>query len=282
MPAPLPEEALTRAQLAGIADQPGLYSRHRDVAMVCEQRPQPEHEFPECDVAIVDQTGASRMLGLDDVRNVQRLAGDHLLIVRRSLEMVVTDDDGNELRSLGDAFISPHVSDDGLRVLALAYPPGTTASSADTVRTIDRLHAFTGERETLVDDRRAYAPYEVPGSEDIVFISGRSGLASFWLREADGTELQLTNRAAGRVTDQGWAPVPVHELTWLPDDPDRALYGSRLDGLEELWVLDLRRGRADRVGPGYLPARGADGRLLAVVPNKSGSRVVELTEEVLP
>lgn len=276
-------EALTELQLQTIAELDGLFSRHRDVAVVCEEdasQRSPESPFPNCDVAIVDASGAVEMLGFDNVRNAQRLAGDHLLIVNRDHEMMVTDPAGSRLRSFDGDFTSPHVEPDGIHVLVLSHssaPDGTASYS-----NIERVQAFSGVREVLVDDPSAYAPHAVPDSDRIVFVSARTGVASLWLREADGNEVQISNRAVTSAHGKGFKPVPVHELSWLPSNPRVAVYSAFVDDHHELFMLDTIGGRVDRIGPGRLPARRGDGRLLVVASGKGGVRAVPLPEELLP
>lgn len=94
-----------------------------------------------------------------------------------------------------------------------------------------------------VDDRPAWSPDE----KKILFVSGRSGLASLWVMSPDGGNMaQVTNKGIRGGTGQapvGFVPVPLRatDVSW--EEGDRITYP---DG-EELWRLDLSLGTADRI-----------------------------------
>lgn len=110
----------------------------------------------------------------------------------------------------------------------------------------------TGRQTTLadgegVDDRASVSSDGVT----VVFVSGRSGIASLWRTTVDGAPaVQLTNAAiaAGVERDgapEGFVPPPVSadRLEWLSKDVVRYDAG---DG--ELWEVNVRTGAATRAG----------------------------------
>lgn len=98
-----------------------------------------------------------------------------------------------------------------------------------------------------VDDRPSISSDGVT----VVFVSGRSGIASLWRTTLDGAPpVQLTNAAivAGLEREgapEGFVPPPVSadRLEWLSADVVRYDAG---DG--ELWRVDVRTGAATREG----------------------------------
>jgi hypothetical protein len=98
-----------------------------------------------------------------------------------------------------------------------------------------------------VDDRPSVSPDE----KTVVFVSGRTGVASLWLTTLDGAEpVQLTNRGlesgvAREGPPEGFVPPPVMAdgLEWVSKDVVRYDAG---DG--ELWTVNVRTGEARREG----------------------------------
>lgn len=95
-----------------------------------------------------------------------------------------------------------------------------------------------------VDDRAIW----LPGHKRIVFVSGRSGLASLWTMSADGTaQTQVTNkglRSGSGAPPEGFVPVPMNleGVGW--EGNHTATYG--VEGWQ--WRVNLETGVAAKTG----------------------------------
>lgn len=136
-----------------------------------------------------------------------------------------------------------------VRVLdgALSLPTGhlgglllTRAGSEPGRADIWRLSAGQ-PAERLVQD--AERPLSL-GARGLLFVSARTSVASIWWRDAQGEEVQLTNRGlvAGAL-GAGFVPPP---LTWLASDERGATWDAGSDGR---WRVDLATGEARRLSP---------------------------------
>jgi len=99
------------------------------------------------------------------------------------------------------------------------------------------------------------SPFLRPGTDDVLFVSARTGIASLWLARPGARPRQLTNVGA-RSVDASFVPVPGRELVWL--DSHLAVFTATYDGVSTLWALDVDRARAAPLGPGRWPQRHAD------------------------
>ena len=105
-----------------------------------------------------------------------------------------------------------------------------------------------GETKPLVDGEGDRATMS-PDGQTVVFISGRSGVASFYVTNLAGAApQQVTNTALVYVEDQeptGFVPVPVNmsRVQWLDKDTLRFDAGGN-----ELWTLNIRTKDAAKVG----------------------------------
>jgi len=97
--------------------------------------------------------------------------------------------------------------------------------------------------EPGVDDRPAWSP----DGEQILFVSGRSGLASLWMMSPDGGgQVQITNKGikggTGRAPE-GFVPVPLssRDLRWK--ESRRVTYS----GGDGLWNVDIETGEAEKI-----------------------------------
>jgi hypothetical protein len=80
----------------------------------------------------------------------------------------------------------------------------------------------------------------------VLFVSGRTGVASLWLARPGQPARQLTNVGA-REVGPGFVPVPGRELVWL--DGQTAVYTATYDGIATRWTLDVETGAAREVTP---------------------------------
>ena len=138
--------------------------------------------------------------------------------------------------------------------------------------------AIDDERWVVSEDSRDSSPIPVPERREVLLVSRRSGLASYWLVGPQREPQQLTNVG---LTEMGEGFVPLHagEFIWLPDGR-HAVYSADY-GEPELWLLDLDEPGARRIGAGRMPMLRRGGGVLAVVGEGDGIEVVEYEAEVL-
>jgi len=265
---PLPGHPLTFPRwsfeaLVAISRQPGLASLHRDVALICQSGSEPTDAasaFPDCDAGLIDAHGAWVPLGRHRLLAALRLPSDRLLLLTRDLSLVLRDALGGE-KLLASAVADPRVSDDGARVVFTQFPSGTRSLAPGNRGIIAGLKVADGLRWTVTEDAMASSPFPVPGSDDVLFLSARTGLASIWLASPGKPDRQITNRGKTRV-DAGFIPVFGRELVWIPGTRT-AVYTASY-GTHSLWKLDLETAKAVRLGPGRLPQLAEGAAILAV------------------
>lgn len=175
--------------------------------------------LPSGEVALVSQTGELKVAGADGVERViaQNVRGD--------VQPIGTD--GRLALTLRG-----ETEQDGETAIAVANPDGVVTVLAD------------GDG---VDDR----PSVSPDGKTIVFVSGRTGVASLWRTTTDGAEpVQVTNShiEAGveRNGDpEGFIPTPilVDRIEWVSADVVRYDAG---DG--DFWEVNVRTGEGHRAG----------------------------------
>jgi TolB protein len=176
-----------------------------------------------------------------------RLLGQRAALVTTDAELILRGPDGVEQLLAqgvrGDLSVLPE--DRGL-ALTLLGPDGDEGETAIAV--VD----LSGELRVLadgegVDDR----PLVSPDGRTVVFVSGRTGVASLYRTSLDGEEpVQLTNTTieAGVERDEEPAdfvppPVDASRATWVT--PDVLRYDA---GGGEYWRVDVRTGAATREG----------------------------------
>lgn len=170
--------------------------------------------------------------------------GDHTALVTKAGSLSLLQPDGVERPLLAGVRGDLALSADGER---LALTLGESHHDGDTAVAVTDLE---GNVTVLadgqgVDDRPALSP----DGETVVFVSGRTGIASFYRTTLRGdAPVQLTNVGieAGIVRDAdpaGFVPPPVvaDRIEWLSDDVIRYDAG---DG--EMWTLDVRTGAGAR------------------------------------
>lgn len=231
--------------LAGCAAGDDGVSRHAaalaEVELACDEAPAPSDSadaIPDCDATL-----GGEPLGRGGLLSAQRLDAGRLLLLRRDLRLVVRDAAGRE-REIAAAVADPRVAEDG-RVVFTELPAGTTELVPGTTGRIVLVDLARGTRRVVTDDPAASAPFAVPGGDDVLYVSARTGVASLYLSVPGHPARQLTNVGAQRV-DAGFVPVPGRELVWLPGTRT-AVYTARYGGRSERWSIDVDSGHAVRV-----------------------------------
>jgi hypothetical protein len=133
----------------------------------------------------------------------------------------------------------PRVAADG-RIVFTQLPPGRDVAP-DTVGKLVVLDLARGTRRIAVDDPHASSPFIVPGSDEVLYVSSRTGLASLYLARPGRSPRQLTNVGMRRV-QPGFVPVPGRELEW---QGRTAVFTARYSGVESRWSLDLDTGAVE-------------------------------------
>lgn len=126
---------------------------------------------------------------------------------------------------------------------------------------------------TVTEDPLGSSPFPVPGSEDVLFLSARTGLASIWLASPGKPDRQITNIGKTNI-DKSFVPVFGRELVWLPDSHTRKAVFTASYGKHALWLLDIDSGKAIRLGPGRLPTLKKKDTVQAVNDNTSSLSVI--------
>lgn len=221
----------------GVGESRADLAAGRTVGVVCDEAPaHADHAdaIPDCDVTL---DGAP--LGRGGVLAAQRFGRDGVALLTRDHRLVLRDARGAE-RPIADAVADPRV--EGTRIAFTELPAGTTDYKPGLPTRLVMIDLARGTRRVVADDALASQPFAVPGSEDVIYVSGRTGVASIWLSSPGQAPRQLTNVGARRV-GPGFVAVPSRELTWTA--PRRAEYpamGSR-------WSLDVDTGVVTEVTP---------------------------------
>lgn len=265
----------TAEVLARAAEVPGLQTLHRDVGLRCDPVATSDVDVPRCEALRIDERG-TEALPLNDVVAAARLDADRILTLGSTLELALDDGRGGR-EVLARGAIDPRVAGDGRRVLYTqlsgapdAYVPGMLGALVvhDTV---------DGTVRVVSDHPLDSQPFAIPGGDEVLFVSGRTALASLWRAVPGAPAVQVTN--VGRTTvDADFVPVPGRELVWLPGT--RTAVFTAHYGTPTLWALDVDSGRAWEVGPGRLPAP-AEGGVIAVHDRDGSPHIVRYAVEVL-
>lgn len=225
------------AQPVGVADV--------TVALVCDEAPvggDSADSVPDCDAALVGEDGVARRIGRGGLLAAMRLDERRLLLLTRDLRMVTRDDDGHETL-VAAAAADPRTL--GLRVVYTQLPAGTTELTPGTTGPIVLLDLERGTRRVVTAHPMDSSPFLIPDSDDVLFVSARTGVASLWLAEPGRPARQLTNVGMRRV-GPGFVPVPGRTLAFTPGTRT-AVYGTSYGGVEEVWSVDLGTGSAQPI-----------------------------------
>jgi hypothetical protein len=226
--------------------------------------------FPYCGAFLVDKTGFLNPLGRHDLLAAQRLPDNGMLYLTRDLSLVVSDRFGAE-KTIAVSVAGPRVSDDGKQVVFTQYPQGTKRLIPGTFGKLVSLNLSNGNRRVVTEDPWSSSPFAVPGSQDVLFISSRTGLASLWLASPGKPDFQITNRGK-KTVDSEFIPVPGRELVWIPGTR-KAVFTAHYAS-HALWSVDLETGIAVKLGPGRLPSLSMEGMITAIDDDGEKSPVV--------
>jgi hypothetical protein len=176
-----------------------------------------------------------------------RLAGAGQVLLDEQRRLVVRGADGVDREIARDAADARVESSDGRRRVAFTQLPPGRAIAPDTTGHLVVLDLDRGTRRTVTDHPLDSSPFIVPGSDDVLFVSGRTGIASLWLASPGRAPRQLTNVGMRRLDPASFVPVPGRELTWIAGTR-RAVFVARYGGEATRWEIDVDTGAARRLG----------------------------------
>ncbi|MEM7154358.1 MAG: hypothetical protein AAF799_16040 [Myxococcota bacterium] len=268
------------SRLAALAATPDLDIVHRDLAVVCPPGANPSHRVgtSTCSVSTIDDQGQLTPLGVEQVLFAQRLDLEHILVGTTDLGLRRLANDGTS-HAVAQGVLDPRVADDRRHVAWVELVEPGTGYEMGAATQIVLWDAIDDERWVVSDESSDSSPIPVPEQPEVVLVSRRSGLASYWLVGPEREPLQLTNVGLERP-GEGFVPLHAGEFIWLPDG--RHAVFSADYGEPEVWLLDLDDPGARWLGPGRMPTLRRGGGVLAVVGQGDALEVVEYEAEVLP
>lgn len=242
------------------ASMPDLQLLHHDVALLCPAFGPERALGAGCEAATVAGDTVTSA-GIDGLLSAWRFDGQRLLTLDASLVLALDDGAGHRT-VLARGALDPRVAGDGRRAVFVQLDGQPDHAELGDEGFLTMVDAETGVLTRITDDPRDTAPWLVPHSDEVLFTSGRTGLASLWITNPGGTPRQLTNVGQTDVTAD-FVPVPSRELLFVPDRRV-AVFSAHYGGTHELWSVDLDTGAARDLGPGRLPVLDAAGDVLAV------------------
>ncbi|MCA9495075.1 MAG: hypothetical protein KC621_34340 [Myxococcales bacterium] len=245
----------------------GFAFMHRDLSVSCLNTGSDLH--PGCTLRRWTADGDEAVTS-DPVFAAYRLDDHHVLLSTADLRITLMSPEGTT--EIARGAVDLRVADDGRRITyaQLEGEPTVLEPGLPVTWTIHDLSS--GERTALSDDPRDTAPFPLPSSSAVLFVSTRSGLASLWIADEPGAEpRQLTNVGLTEV-GEGFVPVPGRELVWL-EDGVTAVFSAHY-GHKDLWRLDTTTGEAQRLRSGRNPQFTASGDLVAIDDEQEPPRAV--------
>lgn len=199
-----------------------------------------------------------------DLLAADRSSRGELALVTIDGELLVGEPDSLDTIAQGDRFVTQaRWAPEGDRIAVTAWTGGSRPDDRYRARTTDELRAAldndvavldraTGCWTRLTDSpRQDYNPVWSPDGEQVLFVSTRTGYASFFVVDASsGIERQLSNHGVW----EGESPVPValSGLVWWDAASDLVVYETRdRHGAPEVWSLSPS-GSAWYEGPYHL------------------------------
>ena len=236
--------------------QQGLSRWDRDVLTICPD------SGASCAISEL-VGGVARAVEVADARLALRASGGRLVVLKTSGALVLRSASGAET-TLAAWASDPSVAADGGRVAyvtvadGVALPMGLVAAPGTATQVV--LQDLRDESVRLIaDDAAASSPLAVPNSDDVVYVSARSGLASIWRGNGE-YELQVTNLDV-EAGDQGVLPTFGSHVAWVPGA--RTLAFEVNTAGSEVWQYDVSLGTVELLGPGAWPQIAPDGTVLA-------------------
>lgn len=229
--------------------QPNLAHWDRDVLTTCAA------PGASCTVSEFDGTTA-RAVDIADARLALRASAKRFVVLKTSGALVLRAADGAETPIAAWA-ADPSVSADGVRVAYIGLQDGVTEPGTPTRVLLHDLR--DGSVRIIADDPDASSPLVVPDSDDVVYVSSRSGLASIWRGNGE-YEIQVTNLDV-EAGDQGVMPTFGGHVVWVPGA--RALAFEVNTTESTIWKYDVLLGELEPLGPGAWPQIAPDGTVLA-------------------
>ncbi len=262
-PVPVAHEALvlTTGDYCRIVAQPGLAHWDRDVITTCPGAGA-GNEGAGCRVA--ELGGATpRAVDVPTVRLALRADGHTLVVLHTNGALTWRDTSGRETPIAAWAS-EPSVSPDGVRVAFVTLGEGVVAPRdghfvPGTATRIVVHDLRDGRVRVIADDTSASTPWVVPNSDDVVYVSSRSGLASIWRGNGE-YEIQVTNIGV-EAGDQGVLPTFGRHAVWVSEA--RRLVFEASAPSNSVWSYDVSRAAVESMGPGGWPQIGANGTVLA-------------------
>lgn len=267
------------ATLTALAANPEVSVVHRDLALLCPRSQEATHRVgrASCSVATIGASGALTPTELTELLFVQRFDTDRVLVGTTTLSLQMLSDDGSAAFVAGGV-LDPKVADDRRYAAWVELVVPSPAYELGAPTRVVLWDVVDDRRWVVSEDSSDSSPFPVPGAREVLLVSRRSGLASYWLVGPDREPKQLTNVGLTRV-GAGFVPLHAGEIIWLPEQR-RAVYSADY-GEPELWLLDLDGAGARRIGPGRLPSLARGGGVLAATGHGDTLEIVEYGAEDL-
>ncbi len=260
--APVAHDAfvIAEAGYCSTVAQPGLTYWDRDVLTTCPDSIALDEGAP-CTVAELVGT-TTRAVDVADVRLALR-ARSGLVVLKTNGALVLRTTSGTE-STLTAWAAEPSVAADGVRVAFLTVAEGAAVPSDGVVEPGTPLRLVLYDLRdsvvrTIAEDADASSPFVVPNSDDVVYVSSRSGLASIWRGNGE-YEIQITNVGL-ESGDQGVLPTFGNHVVWVPGTRTLAFEVQTTEST--IWQYDVALGTIEALGPGAWPQIAPDGTVLA-------------------
>ena len=281
-PRPAPVErtrpTLDAAALAAVAARPEVVALDGDIALVCSEAAAGtdlDDAAGDCDAAVVDAHGTLAALGRGGLLAAGRVDADRLALLTRDRTLLLRT--GATEAVLGHDIADPRVASDRRAIAFTQLPAGAGVEPATTGRLVV-LDLDRGTRRVVSDHPLDSAPFLRPGTDDVLFVSGRTGVASLYLARPGQPARQLTNVGA-REVGPGFVPVPGRDLVWTGGGRV-AVYTATYDGVATLWALDVDRAVATPLGAGRWPHLSGDA-VIAIDPTTARTFAVTAIDDRL-
>ena len=204
------------------------------------------------------RTARSRRSASTARASVQRLDGDRLLVLRWDGGLQIVRADGS--RVLVDRSAEgPRVDSTGHRVVFVTRGASDTTHGPREDGRLVRYDLVTGRVSVLVHDANASAPLPIPGSDDVLYVSTVSGVASIWRASLESGPTQLTS-VGFAPDDPELDPVYGDQTLWF--DEHTLVFTASYES-DVLYAFDLRTGTLTNIGPGAHPTFSTDGSVLS-------------------